>query len=59
MILPALSNSSWANYGYLVTFEINEDLDEEMKLLNNAFGIGIILIKQTITRFFIQLAKKN
>jgi len=38
----ALSNSSWANYGYLVAFEINEDLDEEMARLNNAFGIGII-----------------
>lgn len=38
----ALSNSSWANYGYLVAFEINEDLDEEMNRLNNAFGIGII-----------------
>ena len=25
----ALSNSSWANYGYLVAFEINEDLSEE------------------------------
>ena len=38
----ALSNSSWANFGYLVAFEINEDLDEEMARLNNAFGIGII-----------------
>ena len=38
----ALSNSSWANFGYLVAFEINEDLDEEMNRLNNAFGIGII-----------------
>lgn len=41
----ALSNSSWANYGYLVAFEINEDLDEEMARLNNAFGIGIILMQ--------------
>ena len=48
MFLPALSNSSWANYGYLVTFEINKDLDEEMKLLNNAFGIGIILISKRL-----------
>ena len=38
----ALSNSSWANFGYLVAFEINEDLLEEMERLNNAFGIGII-----------------
>ena len=38
----ALSNSSWANFGYLVAFEINEGLDEEMERLNNAFGIGVI-----------------
>lgn len=41
----ALSNSSWANFGYLVAFEIKEDLDEEMERLNNAFGIGIILMQ--------------
>lgn len=41
----ALSNSSWANFGYLVAFEINEELDEEMERLNNAFGIGIILMQ--------------
>jgi hypothetical protein len=41
----ALSNSSWANFGYLVAFEINDDLDEEMERLNNAFGIGIILMQ--------------
>ncbi len=38
----ALSNSNWANFGYLVAFEINEGLDEEMERLNNAYGIGII-----------------
>ncbi len=43
----ALSNSSWANYGYLVAFEINEDLGEEMERLNNAFGIGIIQMQAT------------
>ena len=41
----ALSNSSWENFGYLVAFEINEDLAEEMERLNNAFGIGIILMQ--------------
>lgn len=41
----ALSNSSWANFGYLVAFEINDDLAEEMERLNNAFGIGIILMQ--------------
>lgn len=38
----ALSNSSWANYGYLVAFEINEDVMEEMARLNRSFGIGVI-----------------
>lgn len=38
----ALSNSSWANYGYLVAFEINDDLMEEIERLNRSFGIGII-----------------
>ncbi len=38
----AVSNSSWANYGYLVTFEISDSLLEEMERLNQSFGIGII-----------------
>lgn len=38
----AVSNSSWANYGYLVAFEINSSLYDEMKRLSQSFGIGII-----------------
>lgn len=38
----AVSNSSWANYGYLVAFEFNSALEEEMARLNQSFGIGII-----------------
>ena len=41
----AVSNSSWANYGYLVAFEISDSLDEEMERLNQSFGIGIIKLK--------------
>ena len=41
----ALSNSSWANFGYLVAYEIDESLKEEMERLNNAFGIGIIRLQ--------------
>lgn len=41
----ALSNSSWAHYGYLVAFEIDETLYDEIKRLNNAFGIGVILLQ--------------
>ena len=40
----ALSNSSWANYGYLVAFEISEDVMEEMARLNRSFGIGVIKV---------------
>lgn len=38
----ALSNSSWANYGYLVAFEINPDRMEELERLSTMFGIGVI-----------------
>jgi hypothetical protein len=38
----AVSNSSWANYGYLVAFEFSDSLYDEMKRLNESFGIGII-----------------
>ena len=41
----AVSNSSWANEGYLVVLnldETDEDLLNELRRLNNAFGIGII-----------------
>ena len=38
----AVSNSSWANYGYLVAFDFNSALQEEMARLNQSFGIGII-----------------
>jgi hypothetical protein len=41
----AVSNSSWANYGYLVAFEISDSLNEEMERLNQSFGIGIIELK--------------
>ena len=38
----AVSNSSWANYGYLVALEFSDSLNEEMARLNKSFGIGII-----------------
>lgn len=38
----AVSNSSWANYGYLVAFEFSDNLLDEMERLNQSFGIGII-----------------
>ena len=41
----ALSNSSWANYGYLVAFEIDASVMSEMKRLSESFGIGVILLQ--------------
>lgn len=38
----AVSNSTWANYGYLVAFEFSGSLREEMERLNQSFGIGVI-----------------
>ena len=40
----AVSNSSWANEGYLVALDISTDesFQEELKRLNNSFGIGVI-----------------
>lgn len=40
----AVSNSSWANEGYLVVLNIDDDptFKDEVRRLNNAFGIGII-----------------
>jgi hypothetical protein len=41
----AVSNSSWANYGYLVALEISDSLKDEMERLNQSFGIGVIELK--------------
>lgn len=42
----AVSNSSWAHEGYLVALKIQDEplLMDEIRRLNNAFGIGIIRI---------------
>lgn len=42
----AVSNSSWANEGYLVIFEdIEDDVLEELRRLNASFGIGVIKLE--------------
>jgi hypothetical protein len=41
----ALSNSAWANFGYLVAAEIlNERAENELRVLANQHGIGLILL---------------
>ncbi len=44
----AVSNSSWANYGYLVALDISENLHDELERLNKAFGIGIIELSANV-----------
>ena len=40
----AVSNSSWASEGYLVVEKMDDDAEfiDELRRLNNAFGIGVI-----------------
>lgn len=40
----AVSNSSWANEGYLVALKIDDEVIEEARRLANSFGIGLIKI---------------
>ncbi|MBS3894471.1 COG2958 family protein [Enterobacter ludwigii] len=44
----AVSNSSWAHFGYLVAIEINEDkqrsVERELQMLCALHGIGVILL---------------
>ena len=42
----AVSNSSWANEGYLVCANLlkDEDLHAELERLSNSFGIGVIVL---------------
>lgn len=44
----AVSNSSWAHEGYLVALNFSDDTDliNEIRRLNNAFGIGVIRLNQ-------------
>lgn len=38
----AVSNSSWAHEGYLVALDYEPGIEDEMKMLNESFGIGFI-----------------
>lgn len=40
----AVSNSSWANFGYLVASEIDSKTIKELRMLYGLHGIGIILL---------------
>ncbi len=59
----AVSNSTWANDGYLVVFGIkDEDKDkvlDELKRLNQSFGIGVIKLESEISNSKILLPAKE
>lgn len=38
----AVSNSSWANEGYLVALKVDDEIIDEVRRLANSFGIGLI-----------------
>jgi hypothetical protein len=41
----SVSNSSWANFGYLVTTEISgEDTIKELRMLSSLHGIGLMMV---------------
>ncbi len=40
--LQAVTNSSWAHFGYLVAREIGSDAMSELRILSNLHGIGVI-----------------
>ncbi|GAA7142112.1 hypothetical protein Kyoto68B_15030 [Helicobacter pylori] len=44
-----MSNSSWANEGYLVVKNIKEDVLDELRRLNQSFGIGVIKLESEIS----------
>jgi len=40
----AVSNSSWANFGYLVTTGISDSVEQELQMLSALHGIGVLLL---------------
>ncbi|WQR69141.1 hypothetical protein KVD13_00455 [Helicobacter pylori] len=56
----AVSNSSWANEGYLVVFEeIEDEVLSELRWLNQSFGIGVIKLESEISNSKILLPAKE
>ncbi|MFS7887407.1 HTH domain-containing protein [Helicobacter pylori] len=55
----AVSNSSWANEGYLVVFNIDDKVLNELRRLNQSFGIGVIKLESEISNSKILLRAKE
>ncbi|MUU90722.1 HTH domain-containing protein [Helicobacter pylori] len=59
----AVSNSTWANEGYLVVFKIEDKIEDkvlgELRRLNQSFGIGVIKLESEISNSKILLPAKE
>ncbi|EAH8612489.1 HrgA protein [Campylobacter jejuni] len=56
----AVSNSSWANEGYLVVLqEIDSEVLSELRRLNQIFGIGVIKLEKDISNSQILISAKE
>ncbi|MGL2714236.1 HTH domain-containing protein [Helicobacter pylori] len=55
----AVSNSTWANEGYLVVFNIDDEVLNELRRLNQSFGIGFIKLESEISNSKILLPAKE
>ncbi|MGL2795771.1 HTH domain-containing protein [Helicobacter pylori] len=55
----AVSNSSWANEGYLVVKNIDDKVLGELRRLNQSFGIGVIKLESEISNSKILLPTKE
>ncbi len=55
----AVSNSTWANEGYLVVKSIDKDVLGELKRLNQSFGIGVIKLESEISNSKILLPARE
>lgn len=40
----AVSNSGWANFGYLVATGLNSDVEGELQMLSGLHGIGVLIL---------------
>ncbi len=40
----AVSNSSWAHFGYLVAAQVDQDATPELKMLHGLHGIGLVVL---------------
>ncbi|EMG82284.1 hypothetical protein [Helicobacter pylori] len=55
----AVSNSTWANEGYLVVFILDDEVLNELRRLNQSFGIGVIKLESEISSSKILLPAKE